>query len=79
MMAFGVCEAKKVAAEKITQIRPPSPRDGRPDGGGFRGKEEPTLAEMLQDPTMGSLMASDGVQQDRLLELIQAVRTRLIY
>jgi hypothetical protein len=76
-MAFSACKANTVAAEKIAQILPPLPRGGRPDGGGFRGVGEPALTEILQDPVFRYLLASDGVRQDHLLELIATVRTRL--
>ncbi len=76
-MAFNACKANLVAAEKIAQVLPPLPPGGRPDGRGFRGIGEPTLTEILQDPMFRHLLASDGVQQDHLLALIQTVRTRL--
>ncbi|MDR3436351.1 hypothetical protein [Telmatospirillum sp.] len=76
-MAFSACEANLSAAKRIAQILPPLPHGGRSDGQGFQGTGEPALNEMLQDPTLGCLLASDGVQQDHLLALIQTVRTRL--
>ncbi len=74
-MAYSACKATMVAAEKIAQGLPPL--GGRTDGGGFRGVGEPALAEILQDPMFRHLLASDGVRQDHLLELIQSVRARL--
>ena len=76
-MAFSACKANLAAAEKIGQVLPPLPRGGRPDGGGLRGVGEPALADILQDPMMRRLLASDGIQPDQLLELIRVVRERL--
>ncbi len=76
-MAFSARNANLVAAKKIAQVLPPLPRGGRQDGRGFRGIGEPALTEILQDPTFRYLLASDGVQQEHLLSLIQTVRTRL--
>lgn len=76
-MAFNACEADIFAAEKVTEALPPLPHGGSFEGQGFRGVGEPALTDMLKDPTMGSMLASDGVQQDRLLELIESVRTKL--
>ena len=76
-MAFSTCKANAVAADKIAQVLPPLPRGGRSDGRGFQGVGEPALTEILLDPTFRDLLASDGVQQDHLLALIQTVRIRL--
>jgi hypothetical protein len=76
-MALNACEANKVAAKKISQFLPPLPRGDRQDDARFRGINEPTLREILQDPVFRYMLASDGVQQDHLLELIQTVRERL--
>jgi hypothetical protein len=76
-MALNACEVNIVAAKKISQFLPPLPGGGRQDGQRFRGIDEPALREILQDPVFRSLLASDGVQQDHLMELIQAVRARL--
>lgn len=78
-MAFTACEAKMTAAQKIAEALPPLPRGGKSEGRGFRGIGEPTLTEILQDPTLASLLASDGVQRDHLLDLIQAVRSKLAF
>jgi len=76
-MVFSAREANSTAAKKIAPVLPPLPRGERPDGQGYRDIGEPALTDILQDPTFRHLLASDGVQQDHLLELIRTVRSRL--
>ena len=43
----------------------------------FAGNQEPELAELLTDPMMHRLLASDGVKSDHLIDLIADVKVRL--
>ena len=43
----------------------------------YAGNNEPELAEMLTDPIMHRLLASDGVRADHLIDLIAEVKVRL--
>lgn len=43
----------------------------------FAGNQEPDLAELLTDPMMHRLLASDGVKSDHLIDLIADVKVRL--
>ncbi len=38
---------------------------------------EPALAQMLADPLTQALMRSDGVDEDRLLDLVEEARLRI--
>jgi len=40
-------------------------------------KGEPPLAEPLADPILGRLLASDGLNHDHLLEVIEEAKLRL--
>jgi hypothetical protein len=46
---------------------------------GFDGNQEPPLAELLIDPIVHRLMASDGVRQDHLIDLIADVAVKLAW
>lgn len=43
----------------------------------YAGREEPCLNEVIDDPIVRRLMASDGVHVDHLLEVIGAAQGRL--
>lgn len=43
----------------------------------YAGNNEPDLADMLTDPILHRLLASDGVRSDHLIELIADVKVRL--
>jgi hypothetical protein len=43
----------------------------------WRGNDEPSLQELLDDPVMQAMMARDGVDRATLAELIADIRTRL--
>jgi hypothetical protein len=43
----------------------------------FSGNHEPDLADLLTDPLMQRMMASDGVRSDHLIDLIADVKVRL--
>ena len=43
----------------------------------FAGNQEPDLAEILTDPMLQRLLASDGVKSDHLIDLIADVKVRL--
>ena len=43
----------------------------------FSGLEEPALPELMDDPMLRRLMASDGVRLDHLIALIADARLRL--
>ena len=43
----------------------------------FGGNHEPELAEILTDPMLHRLLASDGVKSDQLIDLIADVKVRL--
>jgi hypothetical protein len=43
----------------------------------FAGNQEPDLAELLTDPVMHRLLASDGIKSDHLIDLIADVKVRL--
>ena len=70
-------EVKLATAQKIAQVLLQLPRGSRSDGQGLRGVGEPSLTDILQDPMFHHLHASDGVQQEYLLELILVVRIKL--
>lgn len=42
----------------------------------FEGREEPALREMIEDPIMVCLMASDGLTADSVLEIINKLKMR---
>lgn len=46
-------------------------------GASFLGPNEPCLEDLLGDPVLRRLMASDGVEVDALRALISDMRTRL--
>lgn len=43
----------------------------------YAGNQEPDLADLLTDPIMHRLLASDGVRSDHLIDLIADVKVRL--
>jgi len=43
----------------------------------YAGNQEPDLADLLTDPMLHRLMASDGVHRDHLIDLIADVKVRL--
>ena len=43
----------------------------------FAGNQEPDLIELLTDPMMHRLLASDGIKSDHLIDLIADVKVRL--
>lgn len=43
----------------------------------YAGNQEPDLADILTDPIMHRLLASDGVRSDHLIELIADVKVKL--
>ena len=43
----------------------------------YAGNQEPDLADMLTDPILHRLLASDGVRSDHLIDLIADVKVRL--
>ena len=45
--------------------------------GRYTSTDEPDLCDMLSDPLLQSLLDSDGVQIDRLKDLIAYTRTHL--
>jgi len=49
----------------------------RPMRSRFSGNQEPDLAEILTDPMMHRLLASDGVKSDHLIDLIADIKVRL--
>ncbi len=76
-MVLNICEPDMIAARRIASVLPPLPRSVRQETSHFSGADEPALGELLADPMLRRLLDSDGVQHDRLLSLIAAVRTRL--
>ena len=49
----------------------------RPARTRYAGNQEPDLADMLTDPILHRLLASDGVRSDHLIDLIADVKVRL--
>lgn len=47
------------------------------DGRRFSGTDEPSVAELLGDPMMARMLASDGVAKEDLATLVARVRERL--
>jgi len=43
----------------------------------YAGNHEPELADMLTDPILHRLLASDGIRSDHLIDLIADVKVRL--
>jgi hypothetical protein len=43
----------------------------------YAGNQEPDLADLLTDPIIHRLLASDGVRSDHLIELIADVKVKL--
>ena len=67
---------------RFTPARPPTLRaDGwRPRRiWSFGSAEEPTLAELMDDPIFGHLLHSDGLQQEHVETLISEMRYKLGY
>jgi hypothetical protein len=44
----------------------------------FAGHEEPSLAEMIEDPIVRRLLASDGVRRETLMAMIVEMKAKLI-
>jgi hypothetical protein len=44
----------------------------------YAGNHEPELADMLTDPILHRLLASDGVRSEHLIDLIADVKVRLL-
>ena len=42
----------------------------------FEGREEPALREMIEDPIMTCLLASDGLTADSVLEIVNNLKAR---
>ena len=53
------------------------PRQFDGDGKRFSGNDEPSVAELLGDPMMARVLASDGVAKEDLATLVARVRERL--
>jgi hypothetical protein len=77
-MVYSRCKPDVVAPGQPRFSLPPLPRGGRSDGSRFRGAEEPALSDILKDPVFCRMLASDGVKQDHLLNLIDTIRSRLV-
>jgi hypothetical protein len=58
-------------------VLPPIRRSAKCAAERFAGGQEPTLDELLSDPILGRLIASDGVVMDDLLALVGDVRKAL--
>ena len=43
----------------------------------YAGNQEPDLADMLTDPMLHRLLASDGIRTDHLIDLIADVKVKL--
>ena len=43
----------------------------------FAGNQEPELVDLLTDPMMHRLLASDGIRSEHLIDLIADVKVRL--
>ncbi len=63
----GVSTAKKTAP-KVSSVVSWTDR--------FEGREEPALREMIEDPIMVCLMASDGLTAASVLEIVNAAKLR---
>jgi hypothetical protein len=75
-MTAGVCASAANGLEKRLMIRPALPRP-RIESNRFAGVGEPALDELMADPVLYRLMASDGVAMHHLVTLITDARTRL--
>ncbi|MCC7166422.1 MAG: hypothetical protein IT565_02525 [Rhodospirillales bacterium] len=51
-------------------------RSADPDA--YVGNREPSLADLIGDPLTKSLMASDGVEPEALVSLLEAIRASLL-
>lgn len=49
----------------------------RPFRSRFAGNQEPELVDLLTDPMLHRLLASDGIKSDHLIDLIADVKVRL--
>ncbi|MBF0269493.1 MAG: hypothetical protein HQL44_12975 [Alphaproteobacteria bacterium] len=47
------------------------------EGRRFSGNDEPSMAEVLGDPMMARMLASDGIAQEDLATLVARVRDQL--
>ncbi len=70
-----VCRPAPRATERPRFAMPGMPRPAA--AGRFSGRDEPRLQEILDDPIIHRLMASDGVPLDHLLGIIAEARRRL--
>ena len=43
----------------------------------YAGNQEPDLADLLTDPLLHRLLASDGVRSDHLIDLIADIKVKL--
>jgi hypothetical protein len=58
-------------------VLPPIQQSAKRAPDRFTGNQEPRLDELLEDPILGQLLASDGVAMDDLLTLVGTVQTAL--
>jgi hypothetical protein len=76
-MTQSACDPRLVNSESATGTSALFPRLMRGNSGRFAGCEEPDLPELMNDPVLRRMMASDGVRPDHLLALISDWRMRL--
>ncbi len=74
-----VAIVEKTAESKLAVANQQAARflQGRPARTRFAGNQEPDLVELLTDPLLHRLLASDGVKSDHLIDLIADVKVRL--
>jgi len=75
-MTINVCKPSPVSVERLPSVVVVGRRN--PCSTRYQAQEEPSLMELVEDPLMRRLMASDGVPLESLMTLISETRSRLI-
>lgn len=73
----GACHPASIVFDRSAKARTGLHRP-RAKAERFSGVCEPSLQELMDDPILSRLMASDGVARDELDDLIATVRNRLL-
>ena len=77
-MVSNTCKPKSVASVRMSTAFSALPSTTRCAAHQFAGREEPPLAEMMEDPIVRRLLASDGVRHETLMAVIAQAKARLI-
>lgn len=76
-MTPGTCKPASIVLERSAKVMTSIERPRRSRADRFSGHCEPSLHELMTDPILSRLLASDGVAKEDLEALIRTVRNRL--